>query len=95
MGLESAGGLTAAYDKLHENPEITGEGIELALEFECRALEAGADPNWTRERLRRFEIGKKAASRPSPTTDAPTIRLWRGPGGERPRQPPCPPSGRL
>lgn len=59
MGLESAGGLTAAYDRLHENPEITGEGIELALEFECQAMEAGAKPDWSRERLHRFESGKK------------------------------------
>ena len=47
--------LLDAYDRLREHPEIDGEGIELAMEFELLALKAGADPDWSRERLVRFE----------------------------------------
>ena len=51
--------LLDAYDRLREHPEIDGEGIELALEFELLALEAEADPDWSRERLVRFERSRK------------------------------------
>lgn len=53
------GGLTAAYDQLQAHSHIDGEGIELAMEFDYLATEAGADPDWSRERLARFEAGRK------------------------------------
>ena len=52
-------GLLRAYDRLREHPEIDGEGIQLAVEFELHALESGADPDWSRQRLVRFERSRK------------------------------------
>lgn len=51
--------LLDAYDRLREHPEIDGEGIQLAVEFELLALESGADPDWSRQRLVRFERSRK------------------------------------
>ena len=85
-------GLIPAHDALIGHPDLDGTGIELAMDFEFLALECGADPSWTRQKLtnhQRRRAGRKGGMATFARYGRPYYRaLARVRWGTRPRRHP-------